>query len=174
MFPLLLLETWEEITRAWKEIKYAKTNTEERAMWIKCLEREEKLTKITFQTIVENNSYAPQAEDLYRIQLGSVIEKVIVKNDYFAIISKSVKLRVNDEKIMKEVSEFMKSSSAKQTKQTIYSECSPMKPVQEKSCYASNVYEVQFYIRTRKYSIDIGEFLTNYTVSFEFNVYLSF
>lgn len=170
MFPLLLLETWEEITRAWKEITYLKMKTEERPMWLKCMEREDKLTKITMQTIVKPQQYGPQAEDLYRINVGLLVEKVIVKIDYFAMITKSVKLRPNDEKIMKEVKKFMVSMDGiKQTIQPVYTESSPMKTVvQEKSFHGSNVYEIQFYVRTRKYSIDIGEKFTDYTVSLRF------
>lgn len=172
MFSLLLLELWEEISRAFRELKLnpassnEKTKNNTNPIWIKQIEKAapENLTTFTCQGVYENyGCKLPQDEDLYRVSLNLHDKtKNPKKIDYFAIIKHAYKLK-NESEYMKEAVEFMKGLNADskdvKAQKTTYSSASPAKDIQKVKSNEANsngqrfsVYEIVFLIKGRPYA----------------------
>jgi hypothetical protein len=183
-FPFLLLETWEEISKAYRENVHSKKEKTYGSIpiWFKSFDREEtKLGTIIIQSnyiysfsliikylcffllsaIIESNQKINFEEDILRLKLDYIDTKTNSnKNDFFGIVQKAIKLKEDDSRVMEVVKTNLKTLS---TSQNVPSYSSSFTTKDEYYKNQFQIYEFYISVKFRRY-IDTKQLPIDYEV----------
>ncbi len=161
MLSFLLLETWEEVSKAFRDLK----TTPKNSVWLKSFEHKsiENFTSITCQGVFDNyGAKLPQEEDLYRVNLIlNDKSKTPKKKDYFALVKHFYRVK-NENEHMKEASDFLNTLNKKSKTDTLPKTSYSTSPAQLRKSLKTvetndqdqkfGVYEIVFITHIRPYA----------------------